>query len=132
MTNLLLDNKENEDICIPALECLLNMPLIHRNKVEDSKIEGPVQGFLESQNEKLAELSKKVRAYSTLIWPSIDLAQPPVHSHIFPLGHGLLGNFGGTTEDQEAHQRGPLSPLYILSDSLVYIINSICRTDKKK
>ena len=61
MTNLLEDNKENEDICSLVLECLLIMPLIHRNKVEDSKIESPVKDLLQSKDEKLAELAQKVR-----------------------------------------------------------------------
>lgn len=66
MTNLLGDNKDNEEICSLALECLLIMPLIHRNKVEDSKIEGPVKDLLQSKDEKLVELAQKVRPLSQI------------------------------------------------------------------
>lgn len=63
MTNLLEDNKDHEEISVLALESLLTMPLIHRNKVEDSKIEVPVRGFLECQIEKLVELAQKASKF---------------------------------------------------------------------
>ena len=42
------------------LECLPSWPLINRNKVEDSKIEVPVQTFLEGDNERLKGLAEQV------------------------------------------------------------------------
>lgn len=45
-----------------AVECMMTWPLIQRNKVEDSKVNVPVQACAESDNENLALLAKRVSA----------------------------------------------------------------------
>ena len=43
------------------LQCVETWPLLHRNKVEDSKIEEPVQQCVQSEDERLKTLAEKVR-----------------------------------------------------------------------
>lgn len=45
---------------IQILESLPTWPLINRNKVEDSKIEVPMQAFVEGHNENLKNLAEQV------------------------------------------------------------------------
>lgn len=56
------------------LEYLPTWPLINRNKVEDSKIEVPVQAFLRGHNENLKDLAAQVsgpewkKEYTDWMW----------------------------------------------------------------
>ncbi|KAK7688537.1 hypothetical protein QCA50_008075 [Cerrena zonata] len=58
--NILDDNMDDMDILTVSLECMMNWPLIQRNKVEDSKITEPVQKCAESENELLSNLAKEL------------------------------------------------------------------------
>ncbi|KAF8525700.1 hypothetical protein JB92DRAFT_2701103 [Gautieria morchelliformis] len=60
MTSILEDYATDLEICTIILECLPAWPLINRNKVEDSKIEVPVQTLLESHNERLKALAEQL------------------------------------------------------------------------
>jgi len=52
------DNVESDGS--QAIECMMTWPLIQRNKVEDSKVNVPVQTCAQSENQGLAELAQKV------------------------------------------------------------------------
>ena len=49
----------------------MTWPLIQRNKVEDSKVNVPVKKCLESENETLASLAKKVNSFTCVVLPYI-------------------------------------------------------------
>lgn len=48
------------DESLQAMECMTTWPLIQRNKVEDSKINVPVEACSQSELPALADLAKKV------------------------------------------------------------------------
>ncbi|OCH90860.1 SET domain-containing protein [Obba rivulosa] len=60
MTNILEDYARDLEITTLAIECMMTWPLIQRNKVEDSKVDIPVQACAKSENEMLAGLAKKL------------------------------------------------------------------------
>ncbi|EMD35141.1 hypothetical protein CERSUDRAFT_54162 [Gelatoporia subvermispora B] len=62
MTNILEDYDNDLEITtlVSALECMMTWPLIQRNKVEDSKVNIPVQACAQSENTVLAEMAKKL------------------------------------------------------------------------
>ncbi|KAI0339087.1 SET domain-containing protein [Trametopsis cervina] len=67
MKNILEDYIKDAEICSVALECMLAWPLIQRNKVDDSGIEGPIGVCVESDNEVVASLAKNLlEQWSTL------------------------------------------------------------------
>ncbi|TFK88803.1 hypothetical protein K466DRAFT_585207 [Polyporus arcularius HHB13444] len=70
MTNILEDYHEDVEIMTLAMECMMTWPLIQRNKVEDSKVNVPVQKCAESDNEAVAELAKKLLSQ----WESLEYA----------------------------------------------------------
>ncbi len=47
---------------LKVLEGISTWPLLQRNKIEDSKIEEPVRQLVQSDNDRLKELSEKVVA----------------------------------------------------------------------
>ncbi|KAF7978203.1 hypothetical protein HWV62_1426 [Athelia sp. TMB] len=51
MTNILDDYAKDWEIITLALESMLTWPLLHRNKVEDSKVHIPVSAFASSDND---------------------------------------------------------------------------------
>ncbi|OBZ74746.1 Histone-lysine N-methyltransferase, H3 lysine-36 specific [Grifola frondosa] len=53
MTNVLEDYSSDLEITTLAMECMMTWPLIQRNKVEDSKINVPVELCAQSENEGL-------------------------------------------------------------------------------
>ncbi|KAI0092307.1 hypothetical protein BDY19DRAFT_884269 [Irpex rosettiformis] len=65
--NVLDDYIKDVEICTVVMESIATWPLLQRNKVEDSKIEEPVQLLSESENEIVASLAKKLlEQWSTL------------------------------------------------------------------
>ncbi|TBU31316.1 hypothetical protein BD311DRAFT_863539 [Dichomitus squalens] len=70
MTNVLEDHSQDVEIQTLALECMSTWPLIQRNKVEDSKINVPVEILAQSDNEGLATLAKKLLAQ----WETLEYA----------------------------------------------------------
>lgn len=60
MKNILDDHKDDLEMLTVSLECMMNWPLIQRNKVEDSKISEPVQKCAESENEIVSNLAREV------------------------------------------------------------------------
>jgi hypothetical protein len=52
MTNVLDDYREDKEICIVAMEAMRTWPLLQRNKVEDSKVNVPVQAFADSSDDE--------------------------------------------------------------------------------
>lgn len=56
-----LSFKQEPDILFgKALECMLTWPLLHRNKVEDSKVSVPVSSYAEAEDEVIKTLAQKV------------------------------------------------------------------------
>ena len=51
---------EDIEMLTVSLECMMNWPLIQRNKVEDSKISEPVKKCAELENETVSKLAKEV------------------------------------------------------------------------
>ncbi|EIW76613.1 SET domain-containing protein [Coniophora puteana RWD-64-598 SS2] len=70
MTNIFEDYEKEEDIVLTALECMVNWPLIQRNKVDDSKIRIPVQNCLNLENETIKGLAQKLLDY----WDTLEVA----------------------------------------------------------
>ncbi|TFY61091.1 hypothetical protein EVJ58_g4716 [Rhodofomes roseus] len=70
MTNILEDYSTDAEVSISAIECMMTWPLIQRNKVEDSKINVPVQACAQSENQMLAELAQKLLAQ----WDALEYA----------------------------------------------------------
>lgn len=60
LKNILDDNEDDAEMLTVSLECMMNWPLIQRNKVEDSKITEPVQKCASSDNEVVSNLAKEV------------------------------------------------------------------------
>lgn len=44
------------------MQSIAAWPLIHRNKVEDSGIEGPVKRYTENDNETIRTMAERVRS----------------------------------------------------------------------
>ncbi|KAL6308930.1 hypothetical protein BKA93DRAFT_724617 [Sparassis latifolia] len=70
MTNILEDYSTDLEMLTLAVECMMTWPLIQRNKVEDSKVNVPVQACAQSENAVLAELAKKLLAQ----WDTLEYA----------------------------------------------------------
>ncbi|RPD63290.1 hypothetical protein L226DRAFT_533149 [Lentinus tigrinus ALCF2SS1-7] len=70
MTNILEDYHEDVEVLTLAMECMMTWPLIQRNKVEDSKVNVPVQKCCEANNEALAELARKLLSQ----WEGLEYA----------------------------------------------------------
>jgi hypothetical protein len=61
MTNVLEDYREDAEICVVAMDAMRKWPLLVRNKVEDSKVNVPVQAFADSStDEKLKAAAQQV------------------------------------------------------------------------
>ena len=60
LKNILDDYMEDIEMLTVSLECMMNWPLIQRNKVEDSKISEPVKKCVELENEIVSKLAKEV------------------------------------------------------------------------
>ena len=60
LKNILDDYMEDIEMLTVSLECMMNWPLIQRNKVEDSKISEPVKKCAELENETVSKLAKEV------------------------------------------------------------------------
>ncbi|TFY77026.1 hypothetical protein EWM64_g6986, partial [Hericium alpestre] len=59
MTNVMDDYEDNE-MRLLAIECMSTWPLINRNKVDDSKINMPVQACAESDDENLKKAAQEL------------------------------------------------------------------------
>lgn len=70
MTNILEDYSSDVEVSTLAIECMTTWPLIQRNKVEDSKINVPVQACAQSENQALAELAQKLLTQ----WEALEYA----------------------------------------------------------
>ncbi|KAI0028737.1 hypothetical protein K488DRAFT_57880 [Vararia minispora EC-137] len=60
MTNVMDDYKEDSEVLSLAVSCMSKWPLLSRNKIDDSKISGPVQRCTESDNELLKTAAQKL------------------------------------------------------------------------
>jgi len=69
MCNILEDFIEDAEVCTVVLEGISTWPLLQRNKIEDSKIEEPVRQLVQSDNDRLKELSEKLIAH----WESLEV-----------------------------------------------------------
>ncbi|PCH43100.1 SET domain-containing protein [Wolfiporia cocos MD-104 SS10] len=97
MTNILDDYATDVEMCTlenKAIECMMTWPLIQRNKVEDSKVNVPVQACTNSTDEALAELAKKLLAqwdnleYAYRIPKRLKAVSNVLHHHTaYPLTH---------------------------------------------
>ncbi|CCM05915.1 uncharacterized protein FIBRA_08153 [Fibroporia radiculosa] len=70
MTNILEDNAADVEVSTLVIECMMTWPLIQRNKVEDSKVNIPVQICAQSDNQGLAELAQKLLSQ----WETLEYA----------------------------------------------------------
>ncbi|KZT68078.1 hypothetical protein DAEQUDRAFT_766652 [Daedalea quercina L-15889] len=70
MTNILEDYSSDPEVLVLTIECMMTWPLIQRNKVEDSKVNVPVQVCAQSENTALAELAQKLLAQ----WDTLEYA----------------------------------------------------------
>jgi len=70
MTNILDDYTKELDIISLALECMLTWPLLHKNKVEDSKVSVPVSTYAQSDNEVVKALAQKLLDH----WDTLETA----------------------------------------------------------
>ena len=61
---MLTDFENDVEMNLLVLQCVEVWPLLHRNKVEDSKIEEPVQQCAQSQDERLKALAEKVSIFN--------------------------------------------------------------------
>lgn len=60
LRNLLVSRQSLPVVILQALECMLAWPLLHKNKVEDSKVSVPVTSYALSDNEVIKALAQKV------------------------------------------------------------------------
>jgi len=70
MTNILDDYAKELDVISLALECMLTWPLLHKNKVEDSKVSVPVTLYSQSENEVVKALAQKLLDH----WDTLETA----------------------------------------------------------
>ncbi|KZT03301.1 SET domain-containing protein [Laetiporus sulphureus 93-53] len=70
MTNVLEDYGDDVEMSTLAIECMMTWPLLQRNKVEDSKVNMPVEVCAKSDNQALAELAQKLLAQ----WENLEYA----------------------------------------------------------
>ncbi|KZV68615.1 hypothetical protein PENSPDRAFT_582159 [Peniophora sp. CONT] len=60
MTNLMNDYKEDDEVLLLALQCMAKWPLLSRNKIDDSKINEPVERCTTSENERLKNSAQAI------------------------------------------------------------------------
>ncbi|KAH9921135.1 uncharacterized protein B0H18DRAFT_1022083 [Fomitopsis serialis] len=71
MTNILEDYSTDVEVSVSAIECMMTWPLIQRNKVEDSKVNVPVQTCAQSEDQGLAQLAQKVGKAISRLTPCV-------------------------------------------------------------
>ncbi|KAF8154094.1 hypothetical protein B0H34DRAFT_661470 [Crassisporium funariophilum] len=60
MTNVLEDHPADMELISLALECMSTWPLLNRNKVQDSKVQGPVEACAVLDNETIKNMSQQL------------------------------------------------------------------------
>ncbi|KAI0063379.1 hypothetical protein BV25DRAFT_424390 [Artomyces pyxidatus] len=70
MTNVMDDYSRDTEILLLAIQCMANWPLISRNKVEDSKVNIPVELCAESENEVLKTAAQNLLDH----WATLETA----------------------------------------------------------
>lgn len=98
---VLQDLKDDAEIVSSALDVLLNLPLLKRNKIEDSKIETPVRELQEHcEHEEIRNMSKTLLEH----WQTLEM------SYRIPKKQTTLEAQGIEVEKENPKKRSPEEP----------------------